>query len=115
MSGIRCRLMAAAIIPGLLWCTSQPGEAPPGGATAKTAVFACPAGKSIRATFHLPADEAVELVLSDGRRLTLAHAPSASGARYADPADRLVFWSKGNTAFLEEDGRVTYRDCRTGR
>ena len=48
---------------------------------------------------------------ADGRCITLPQAPSASGARYASAGDRIVFWNKGNAAFIEEDGRASYSDC----
>jgi len=50
-------------------------------------------------------------VLSDGRRLALPHALSGSGARYATDDESVVFWNKGNTAFLEEAGKTTYAEC----
>jgi hypothetical protein len=53
----------------------------------------------------------VRLVLSDGRNLTLPQAMSASGARYANKDESIVFWNKGDTAFLEENGRTTYEGC----
>ena len=36
--------------------------------------FMCPDNKSITATFHLPDDASVDIVLSDGRTMNLAHA-----------------------------------------
>jgi membrane-bound inhibitor of C-type lysozyme len=41
----------------------------------------------------------------------LPQAPSASGARYANGDESIVFWNKGNTAFIEEGGRTTYQGC----
>lgn len=74
------------------------------------AVFDCPDGKSITTTFHL-SDDTVDIRLSDGRELTLPRAISASGARYAD--ESIVFWNKGDSAFIEENGIITYQDCMT--
>ena len=84
-------------------------------AAAKTirAKFACAGGKSIDATFVNGPSSGVRLVLSDGRKLDLPQAMSASGARYADASESVVFWNKGNTAFLEEAGRTTYDGCST--
>ena len=48
--------------------------------------------------------EAALLLLPDGAR-RLPHAPSASGARYAGD-DGTVFWSKGQEAMIEVDGRA---------
>jgi putative hemolysin len=84
-------------------------------AAAKTirAKFACAGGRSIDATFVNGPSSSVRLVLSDGRKLDLPQAMSASGARYADASESVVFWNKGNTAFLEEAGRTTYDGCST--
>lgn len=51
--------------------------------------------------------------LSDGRKFSLPQTLSGSGIRYADSSESLVFWSKGDTAFVEEgpSKAVTYRDC----
>lgn len=59
----------------------------------------------------------VLLQLSDGRRFSLPQTLSGSGIRYANSSERLVFWSKGDTAFVEEgpDKTVTYRDCVAAR
>lgn len=55
----------------------------------------------------------VVLTLADGKKLALPQTLSGSGIRYADEGETFVFWSKGDTAFVEE-GRsqtVTYKDC----
>jgi membrane-bound inhibitor of C-type lysozyme len=75
------------------------------------AVFDCEAGKSIQAAFDNGPKPGVRLSLSDGRRWMLPQAPSASGARYANGDESIVFWNKGNTAFIEEGGRTTYQGC----
>ncbi len=90
----------------------------------QTVRYACDQGKSIVAEyFEGPAGVAangmpipggrVSLVLGDGRRLTLPQTISASGIRYADKGEAIVFWSKGDTAFVEEgpSQTVTYKDC----
>ena len=80
------------------------------------ALFACAGAKSIDATFvNAPPPASVKLVLSDGRTLTLPQAMSASGARYANRAESLVFWNKGDTAFLQEKGKTTFENCATKR
>jgi membrane-bound inhibitor of C-type lysozyme len=75
------------------------------------ATFNCAGGKSIQATF---AGNNVSLVLSDGRKLSLPHAISADGARYANKNETFVFWNVGNTAFIEENGTQTYSNCVQG-
>lgn len=55
----------------------------------------------------------VALTLADGKKLTLPQTLSGSGIRYANEGDSFVFWSKGDTAFIEEGPKqtVTYKDC----
>lgn len=55
----------------------------------------------------------VVLTLADGKKLTLPQTLSGSGIRYANPDESFVFWSKGDTAFVEEGANrsVTYADC----
>ena len=77
--------------------------------------FGCNRGRSIDATFVNGANSRVELILSDGRKLTVPQAQSASGARYANADESFVFWNKGNTAFIEEAGKTTYDGCATKR
>ena len=72
------------------------------------AIFTCKDGKSIEAVF---AGSKVSLVLSDGRKLELDQTLAASGARYANKDETLVFWNKGDTAFIEEKEKTTYSDC----
>lgn len=76
------------------------------------AVFTCPDQRTIITTFHL-SDDTVDIKLSDGREITLPRAISASGARYANADESIVFWNKGDTAFIEENGTITYQDCIT--
>lgn len=70
--------------------------------------FACDAGKTIRAIFH--AHDA-QLLLSDGRNLTVSQAVSASGARYANADESFVFWTKGRTASITEASSTTFANC----
>ena len=105
---------AAAYFEGT--CAPQPVSnvtraAPP----AKTiaARFVCTDGKWIEATFVNGPKSSVRLVLSDGRKLSLAQTMSGSGARYANTDESFVFWNKGNTAFIEEKGKTTFDGCAT--
>ena len=72
--------------------------------------FACNLGKTIDAAFY---PDKVDLKLSDGRTLTLPQAMSGSGARYANSDESIVFWNKGNTAFITEgaDETPTFNGC----
>ena len=54
----------------------------------------------------------VALTLGDGRTLTLDQTISADGARYANKDESIIFWSKGNGAFvLENNKEKTYSNC----
>ena len=81
------------------------------GAQRVQATFVCDGGKTIGAVFIAGTPERADLQLSDGRRLILPQAISASGARYANSDESVVFWNKGRTAFIEEGGHQTYSGC----
>jgi membrane-bound inhibitor of C-type lysozyme len=78
------------------------------GSIINSVTFSCSGNKTIHAVFF--ADK-TELTLSDGRHLLLLQAISASGARYANTDESFVFWTKGNTAFIEESHKTTFKDC----
>ena len=69
--------------------------------------FSCAGNKTIQALFF---ENKVELALSDGRHMLLLQAISASGARYANTDESFVFWNKGNTAFIEESNKTTFKE-----
>jgi membrane-bound inhibitor of C-type lysozyme len=73
-----------------------------------TVNYLCDQGKTITATYY---EDSVNLKLTDGSAMTLPHAVSASGARYANTDESFVFWNKGNTAFVQEKGKQTYTGC----
>ncbi len=74
------------------------------------ASFSCNLGKTIDAAFY---PDKVDLKLSDGRQMTLPQTMSGSGARYANSDESIVFWNKGNTAFITEgaDETQTFNGC----
>ena len=72
--------------------------------------FACDDKQTITALFY---DKRVELTLSDGRHFALPQVISGSGARYANDDESIVFWNKGNTAFITEGEKTTYQNCVT--
>ena len=80
----------------------------------KTVIFKCNKAKSITATFYINEDKYVDLILSDGRKLSLPRAMSASGARYAKADESFVFWNKGETAFITEKDKMTFENCSYG-
>lgn len=91
-------------------------------------MFACHDSKTVDVSFFVPVEstssalrtdttpqpkKSVLVVLSDGRSFTLTQTISGSGVRYANTDETIVFWNKGNTAFIEEgsDHKETYTGC----
>ena len=77
-----------------------------------TATYICSGGKTIMAAYYT---NDVQLILSDKRALILPHVISGSGARYANTDESVVFWNKGNTAFIDETAGRTYDGCTSGK
>lgn len=71
-------------------------------------VFDCAEGKIIEAVFQ---KEKVTLILPGQRIINLPQVLSGSGARYANTDESIVFWNKGDTAFVEEGGARTFDGC----
>lgn len=86
------------------YCTTTPP---------KTVVFNCDNSKTITSSFYIGDDKFVDLILSDGRKISVPHAMSASGARYANSDETFVFWNKGDTAFITEGANSipTFSNC----
>jgi membrane-bound inhibitor of C-type lysozyme len=92
--------------------------------TVKTVSYQCQQDKTIVADYldgptqtapdgrPIPGGRVV-VALSDGRKFSLPQTLSGSGIRYADSSETFVFWSKGDTAFVEEgpNKAVTYKEC----
>lgn len=79
-----------------------------------TVTYVCSESKTITAKYY---EDSVDLALSDGRSFSLPHAVSADGARYANPDEAVVFWNKGNGAFITEGGNpdnMTFKNCGEG-
>ncbi len=72
--------------------------------------FICAENKVIAADFY---KNFVHLKFGGGEMMYLPQTISASGARYANPDESLVFWNKGDTAFVTEGdpSNITYKDC----
>lgn len=113
------------------WYWSTHNNAVPGQASANTPIatvdYICDQGKAIHAVYYQgeskPAASAdqppqpggsVMITLSDGRTMTLPQTISADGARYANPDESFVFWSKGTGAFVMENDAQTYANCEEG-
>lgn len=75
-----------------------------------TVNYACKDGKTIKATFY---DDKADLVLGDGRKISLPQAKSADGGRYANDDESFVFWAVGSKAFVTEGdpNTQTFADC----
>jgi membrane-bound inhibitor of C-type lysozyme len=76
-----------------------------------TVSYLCKDEKTIEAAYY---QDRVELTLDDGREITLPQTPSGSGIRYADANETIIFWSKGDEAFVTEgaEEEMTYAGCR---
>jgi membrane-bound inhibitor of C-type lysozyme len=88
------------------------------------ASYLCNGGKTIQAAFYKGEEHTVEpgempipsgsvkVALSDGRSLVLVKTISADGGRYANPDESFIFWDKGNTALVLENGaEKDYKNC----
>ncbi len=121
--------VALASIAPLAACNEGPPlKAPSPDAPISTVRYQCQQNKTVVADYYdgksgvapdgrpIPGGRVV-VQLSDGRKFNLPQTLSASGTRYADSSGAFVFWSKGDTAFIEEGANqtVTYRDCVTRR
>lgn len=61
--------------------------------------FVCDGNKTIDARFYA---DRVFVTMSDGRKMKLPQGVAASGARYVNKDESVVFWNKGDTAFVTE-------------
>ncbi len=61
---------------------------------------------------HAEKPSYAELVLSDGRELTVYQAISASGARYLSEDESIEFWTKGeDVVSFMENGEAIFENC----
>ncbi len=111
-------LPAAAL---LLWLVANAASAQ---APVATVQYKCEQGKSLKAEYFDGASRTapdgrpipggrVIVTLADGKKLTLPQTMSGSGIRYANEGESFIFWSKGDTAFVQEGPQqaVTYAKC----
>ena len=79
------------------------------------ASFTCADGKAIDASFYNEGEfPSVRLVLLNGEtisQITLYQEESASGTKYANSDESMVFWNSGDEVYVEENGEETYSDC----
>jgi membrane-bound inhibitor of C-type lysozyme len=72
------------------------------------AKFVCEGDKTIYTDFY---DRIVHLKVPGQKDIYLPQTISASGARYANKDGSFVFWNKGDTAFVEQNGTITISGC----
>lgn len=117
--GKKSEYVEPIVAPAKSWTVIQPINA---------VSYSCDGGKTINAKYYQGTSKAssspnqppvpggsVELQLGDGRSMTLPQTMSADGARYANPNESFVFWSKGSGAFVTEGNlnNTTYSNCVT--
>jgi membrane-bound inhibitor of C-type lysozyme len=89
------------------------------------AAYICDGGKTIQAAFYKGEEYVVEpgqppipsgtvkLILSDGRNFDLGRTISADGGRYANGEESFIFWDKGDTILILENGtKKDYKGCQ---
>lgn len=94
-----------AIIVLCVVLIKSPKNSKPMAVSDTTTHYFCEEG-TIDATFS---KDKVDLVLSDGRSVTLPQTVSGSGIRYEK--DSIVFIGKGDDAFLTENDKTTFTNC----
>lgn len=114
------------IVVGAVYAVTHKGtNAPVLGAPSATVAYLCNGGNTLNAAYYegesKPAASpdqppvpggSLMLTLDNGTQLKLAQTISADGARYANPDESFVFWSKGNGALvLENNQEKTYVGC----
>jgi len=107
-------LLIFAIAGTYYFITRQQKEQPATIIPPVSVTFFCTIGGKFQATF---ATSSIALLLSDGRTLSLPQTMSGSGVRYeatTTGAD-VVFWNKGDNAFITENDTATYEDCTAAR
>ncbi len=111
-------------VAALVFLTAGAALAQTAASPVATVQYGCAEGKALVAEYFdgptrtapdgrpIPGGRVI-LTLADGKKLTLPQTLSGSGIRYANEGETFVFWSKGDTASVEEGGNqtITYRDC----
>lgn len=105
-------ILIGVIVVGVLFAKPKTPSQGTQNPQAIVASFICSGDKSIVAGF---AEGKVAVQLSDGRALLLLQTQAASGARFANEDESVIFWNKGNTAFVTEGkdaaAKETYSGC----
>lgn len=72
-------------------------------------VFSCQSGDEIKIRYDNKDNEAI--LLFHGQSYVLQRAISASGARYANDDESIVFWEHQGEVILEIDGEIVAQNC----
>jgi membrane-bound inhibitor of C-type lysozyme len=102
-----------AVALALAGCTSwwpwSSGPAEQARYPADARIYECDAGKRL-VVRYLDGGKAA-MVMYPEREFRLDQVPAASGARYSN--DRTTLHTKGDEAFVEEDGKTVFANCRS--
>ena len=103
-------IASRVILAGALLAFPGAGLATDGAQPIATAKYVCDDDKWVEASYF---PDKVDLVLSDGRTLSVPQAMSGSGARYANADESFVFWNTGDDAFITEGDpdKPTFANC----
>jgi membrane-bound inhibitor of C-type lysozyme len=94
-----CLALCFVILTIVLGCSS--------GKAFKGTTYKCDDGRGFVADFYEKAD--IVFLNTRGRTISLHRIPSTSGIKYTD--GNTTFWIKGDTAFVETDGRIEFKNC----
>lgn len=81
------------------------------GSETNDVVFVCEDNRSIHAVFY---DQGVKVGLPKEPETFLLQTTAASGARFANTDESLVFWNKGNDAFIMRNNETdpNFKNCK---
>jgi membrane-bound inhibitor of C-type lysozyme len=114
-------IAVALIIGGIIFIQKEEPVEPE--VPVATVSYMCSANNTITAAYFAGSSEEassdrapkpsghVELVLPDGRPLSLPQTISASGARYANASESIIFWNNGRSISYTDTSTETDLDC----
>jgi len=73
-------------------------------------IFDCPSGVEIKISYDKESDSASLFI--DGEEYKIHPVISASGARYANDDESVIFWEHQGEAIVEMNGETAYEGCR---
>src|SRR6056297_1530724 len=73
-------------------------------------IFDCPSGVEIKISYDKESDSASLFI--EGEAYKIHRVISASGARYANDDETVVFWEHQGEAMVEIDGKTMYQECK---